>query len=1214
MELRHQAGQLSRCEWSEAGATRKDATPVWREGGVYLISGGAGALARLLTAEIARRVTPATVILAARSSSREDADGGSGLRVRHLPMDVTRPDEVDDLIKTVLREHGRLDGVIHAAGLRRDNYVINKPVAELQSVLGPKVAGLVNLDHATRELPLDFFVTFSSLAAFGNAGQADYAAANGFMDGFMELRSALVSAGKRQGRTVSIRWPLWAGGGMQLDSRSLDVLMQRTGMAALGDEAGLDAFYRALELAVPGVAVWTGEAQKLRELASGVSAVPPPPQVAPSPTGVSESITEKVEAKLKALFSEVTRYEAHRIDARQPMERYGIDSIVITQMNQALDGPFRSLSKTLFFEYRTLSEVSAYLAEHRAEESAIWVAAQQGVVSFVPQGAVASRVDAPASVPRADEPIAIIGMSGRYPKAGTLTEFWERLSHGEDCITEIPSERWSLDGFFYPDKKHAAARGMSYSKWGGFLDGFADFDPLFFNISPREATNMDPQERLFLQSCWEVLEDAGYTRDSLARRFGSAVGVFAGITKTGYELYGADLEGRDAASRPYTSFASVANRVSYLLDLKGPSMPVDTMCSASLTAVHMACEALHRGACAMAIAGGVNLYVHPSSYVGLCGQQMLSTDGRCRSFGAGGNGFVPGEGVGAVLLKPLSKALADGDNIHAVIRSTSVNHGGKTNGYTVPDPQAQAALIRSALDKAGVSARDVSYLEAHGTGTELGDPIEVAGLTQAFRRDTDARAFCRLGSLKSNIGHLEAAAGIAGLTKVVLQLRHQKLAPSLHAEALNANISFAETPFVVQRTLDAWDRPQVEVNGVRLERPRLAGVSSFGAGGANAHVLVEEFDMGRQVTPGTSGAGTGGRVLFPLSAKTLERLRDACRRLVGVLAPERHVAFDQLRAMAYTLQVGREAMNARLAFTASSADDAREKLEAFLRGDAGADVLRGDVDDEACAFGRARSASTAFASPLNERECREFLSAWVQGRDVNWDGLYSGEAPPPRRVSLPTYPFERRTYWPVLKGQGGRAAPPPSSEATVAWRDAPLSDTLPWRERLSAKAGDELWVLYDDEADARRFVALLEQVRASAGVSSGVQVHQRRFEPGASGAAPLLHLGGTARPTVFWLLPKTVQDTASWLRAVLPDFERRVTRAHGMGASVYCLGGSTAAVLDRDGAHCWRHLSRWLAPRNCGAACSSRMMRSRSRACSASCVSGLATRASQRRA
>ncbi|MCP5005214.1 MAG: polyketide synthase, partial [Planctomycetes bacterium] len=325
-------------------------------------------------------------------------------------------------------------------------------------------------------------------------------------------------------------------------------------------------------------------------------------------------------------------------------------------------------------------------------------------------------------------------------------------------------------------------------------------------------------------------------------------------------------------------------------------------------------------------AGGVNLYLHPSGYIGLCAQQMLSPDGQCRSFGAGGNGFVPGEGVGGVLLKPLYAAIRDQDVIHAVIRATKVNHGGKTNGYTVPNPRAQAELIRSTLDKAGISARKISYIEAHGTGTELGDPIEIAGLSQAFQKDTKEVGFCRIGSAKSNIGHLEAAAGIAGLTKIILQMKYGQIVPSLHSRTLNQNIAFEKTPFMVNQELVPWRRPVIEGREV----PRLAGISSFGAGGANAHVVLEEYCTKDSKTHSSIEIQTKDPVIIPLSARTNEQLKERARDLFQFL---RSSSIVDLQSIAYTLQAGREAMEVRLGFIVTSAQVLEEKLEVYLSGE-----------------------------------------------------------------------------------------------------------------------------------------------------------------------------------------------------------------------------------------------------------------------------------------
>ncbi|WP_316173212.1 polyketide synthase, partial [Bradyrhizobium sp. SZCCHNRI2049] len=563
---------------------------------------------------------------------------------------------------------------------------------------------------------------------------------------------------------------------------------------------------------------------------------------------------------------------------------------MIVRLNHELANVFGELPKTLFFEYRTLAATANCLASDYSQACLRWTGLDQsegaamplpGPAAALPRRRIAKRNSWEFVAERqTQEPIAIIGLSGRYPQARNLDEFWLNLREGKDCITEIPGDRWSLSELYHPDRQEAISRGKSYSKWGGFVEGFAEFDPLFFKISPRDAANIDPQERLFIAACWDLLEDAGYTREQLSTRYRGQVGVFAGITKTGFALHGPELWRQGERVHPYTSFGSVANRVSYLLNLRGPSMPIDTMCSASLTAIHEACEHLLRNECELAIAGGVNLYLHPVNYIELCAQRMLSADGRCKSFGKDGDGFVPGEGVGVVLLKRLSQAIEADDQIYAVIRGTSINHGGKTNGYTVPNPTAQTELVRAAMEKAGIGARSLSYIEAHGTGTELGDPIEIAGLTQAFRRDTQDTQFCAIGSAKSNIGHLEAAAGIAGLTKVILQLRHKQLVPSLHAEELNPNIDFGKTPFVVQRALAEWKRPIIEENGTRRELPRIAGISSFGAGGSNAHIVVEEYVPPVDVERRSVVVSELQPALIVLSAKNEERLRERAEQLL----------------------------------------------------------------------------------------------------------------------------------------------------------------------------------------------------------------------------------------------------------------------------------------------------------------------------------------------
>ena len=991
-----------------ASSAENDSRIPWREGGIYWIVGGSGGLGKMLVREIASRLDEAVVIVSARSvlseTTRAELEGlirtRTRIRLEFEALDVSVLQEVESCLERLISRHGHLDGIVHAAGIIRDNFAIRKSSEEFSAVLAPKVAGALHLDSATRHLRLQFLVLFSSIAGvWGNAGQCDYAFANEFLDRFAIHRDSLVSRGERTGRTLSVNWPIWADGGMRAPPVALETLRER-GLHPLSREDGLKALYRCFETGLPSVVVIHGGAaaggeKHVIEADEQAQAGPP-----------DEDLGEATLHRLRTAVGRVLALGVDEIRADEALESYGVDSLVIMELNRELAQQFPLLSKSLFYEHRTLRSLRNYLVADHTEGCRRWCGRNVGSeVSFAPRserGPVAPRAQTPADAP-SREPIAIIGISGRYPQAPTLDQFWENLRTGKDCVVEIPPERWSLAGFYDSDVEGAAQRGRSYCKWGGFLERFAEFDAQFFGISPREAQNMDPQERLVLQSCWETLEDAGYTRETLARRHRKRVGVFIGITKTGFDLHGPDLWRRGEPVFPHTSFGSVANRVSFVLDLHGPSMPIDTMCSASLTAVHEACEHLYRQECELAFAGGVNLYLHPSSYVGLCAQRMLSKDGRCRSFGAGADGFVPGEGVGVVLLKPLSAARRDGDRILGVVRGTSVNHGGRTSGYTVPSPNAQRELVEEALRRAGVAARAVSYIEAHGTGTELGDPIEITGLTQAFAAQTDERQFCAIGSVKSNIGHCESAAGIAGLTKVLLQFKHGELVPSLHAQSLSPHIDFDRTPFFVQRQAAPWSTAHY---------PRIAGISSFGAGGANAHVILEEYLEADARQPDIAPSDQGSPALVLLSARTPEALREQVERLLAAIAKE-DASGARLEDIAYTLQIGREAMEYRLALSTRSLQDLTAKLRAHLDPkDSPEGVYSARVSRDGHpirALGGDEEVRSAVLAWMRRGQHSKLLECWVHGLAIDWGALYPNA--PPRLVSLPTYPFAREQHW-----------------------------------------------------------------------------------------------------------------------------------------------------------------------------------------------------------
>jgi acyl transferase domain-containing protein/acyl carrier protein len=501
--------------------------------------------------------------------------------------------------------------------------------------------------------------------------------------------------------------------------------------------------------------------------------------------------------------------DAGAIDVRERFSRYGLDSLgagrLIAELSEVLGRP---LSPTLVWEAPTIEALAGHLTGEGGPE----------VASLEAPGEQDAR-----------EPIAIVGVACRFPGAPDPEAFWRLLRDGVDAISEVPRDRWDAAALFDPD---TAAPGKVNTRWGGFLDHVDQFDPQFFGISPREAVQMDPQQRLVLELAWEALEDAGIPPPRLVE---SRTGVFVGALFTDYALLH-DRAGREAITTHTSTGGAaciIANRVSYALGLQGPSLTLDTACSSSLVAVHLACQSLRSGESDTALAGGVNLMLVPETTMGFSRLGAMSPDGRSRAFGAGANGYVRSEGAGLVVLKRLSAALRDGDPIYAVVRGSAVNNDGASNGLTAPNPRAQQAVVRDACRSAGLAPGDVHYVEAHGTGTPLGDPIEASGLGAVYGAARAGDEPLLIGSAKTNVGHLEAAAGVVGLIKVALAMKHDLLPPSLHFDEPNPRIDFDGLHLEVVSRLRPWPVPE--------GAPRRAGVSSFGYGGTNGHVILESL-------------------------------------------------------------------------------------------------------------------------------------------------------------------------------------------------------------------------------------------------------------------------------------------------------------------------------------------------------------------------------------
>ncbi|MBB3120979.1 SDR family NAD(P)-dependent oxidoreductase [Pseudoduganella violacea] len=1079
-----------------------EAPAPWRDDGHYWITGGMGALGALLADEILAHAPRARILLSGRSAPAPQGAQrlaewrARGASVDYRQLDISDGDAVQALVGEYCQAYGPFSGVVHAAGTRRDALLLNKQDGDIAAVLRPKVAGLLNIDRATAGMRLDFLLMFSSVAAwFGNAGQADYAAANGFLDAHAALRKALVARGERSGLACSIAWPLWDAAGMQPDPDSL-AAMAAAGLRPLPPAAAWRCLYAALRAGAASVAVLHGDAARLAAWQRHGSAPLAGTAEDSAAAAPDEAQLAGGLAYFKAAFADAFGIPADDIVETSGFDEYGVDSIVVMRLTRQLEQLFGPLPKTLFFEYRRLDELTAYFLQAHAGRCAQLFggpAPLAGQEIQAPDRAPSANAPlsapqpaAPASAHAATAmPIAVIGIAGRYPKANDLEQFWSNLAAGLDCIEPIPAGRWD------------AQRFDTYAKWGGFIDGHDEFDPLFFNLSPKEARIMDPQERLFLQCASAALEDAGYPRAALgaARPHGKErnIGVFAGVMYEEYQLYGAQhtLAGRQMALPG--NAASVANRVSHFFDLHGPSMAVDSMCSSSLTALSLACDSLASGACRIALAGGVNLSVHPNKFIALAQGRFASSSGRCASFGEGGDGYVPGEGVGVVLLKPLAQAEADGDRIHGVIRAVAINHGGKANGFTVPNPDAQAEVIGRAYRRAGVEPRLVSYVEAHGTGTALGDPIELAGLNKAFRDFTDQRRFCAIGSVKSMIGHCESAAGISALTKVLLQMRHGKLAPSLHAATVNPHLAWEDSPFFLQRELTDWVAPEyTDASGQRRVAPRIAGISSFGAGGANAHVVVEQY----QGRPAPEQPTQQREFAVLLTARDPARLQEAARQLRAALAAGRFDA-AALPDLAYTLQTGRDHWECRLALVVRSLQE-----------------LETQLDDYLTRPGQAGHASTlaklpAVQAPQAFAGLAPALAAWLDGAAVDWLSLPGARRA--RRIGAPTYPFARERYW--------IDAPAMAAPGAGAWLHPLLQrnhSTFAQHCFISHFSGDEAWFA-DHRVAGRKLLsgaAQLELARAA-------------IEQASAQATPALQLQNIA-----WLRPLAA-DAGTTLRVTL---------------------------------------------------------------------------------
>ncbi len=908
----------------------------WRPAGTVLVTGGTGALGGRVARWLAEKGASRLILTSRRGGS---APGVAELVAELAEFDTEVVIEACDVtdreaVAELVARHP-VNAVVHLAGVSQSTPLADIGVDELADVVAAKIAGARHLDELI-EGPLDAFVMFSSGAGvWGGAGQAAYAAGNAYLDALARNRR------DRGLKATALAWGGWGDGGMTdataaelLGRRGLRLMDPRLAISVLEQALGADETCLAVadidwERFAVGFTVARARPliEDLPEVRNALADSTGPAADSGDDSELAQRLRALPEAERAPYMLELVRTqaaaalgyeEASAVEPGRAFRELGFDSVTAVSLrNRLRTVTGRKLSPTLVFDHPTASALADHLLAEtlgRREETA-------------------SAVTATALI---DEPIAIVGMSCRFPgQVESPEDLWRLVTSDGDVISAFPEDRgWDLDNLYHPDADHP---GTSYVREGGFVHDIGEFDAGFFGISPREAIAMDPQQRLLLESSWEAMERAAIDPRSLK---GSRSGVFVGTSFVGYGVGskpGSDTEGFFLFG---SGTAAVSGRVSYTLGLEGPAVTVDTACSSSLVALHLACQALRQNECDMALAGGVAVLVSPVSFTEFSRQRGMATDGRCKPFSAQADGIGWGEGVGMLLVERLSDARRNGHKVLALVRGSATNQDGASNGLTAPSGPAQQRVIRQALANSRLQPTEVDAVEAHGTGTTLGDPIEAQALLATYGQDRDADRPLWLGSVKSNIGHTQSAAGVAGVIKMVMALQHGVLPKTLHVDEPTPHVDWSDGTVELLTEAQPWPE---------TGRPRRAGVSAFGGTGTNAHVVLEQAPVDEPVRrSGPDGALASGVVVpWVLSGRGAVALRAQAGRLREFVADRPEVgSADVARALTAT----RTAFEHRAVVLATDRDERLGSLASLASGEAGAGVVEGRVREGRVVF------------------------------------------------------------------------------------------------------------------------------------------------------------------------------------------------------------------------------------------------------------------------